>query len=209
MKWAMAIIALALSAPAQASELLVNGDFDSSGASTTLTAIGAPAYSAATNWTMWNNTDAVTTSSVLASFEGRTDVLHISTTGLLNGAVQFFAGGAHVGYADIWVQSGRAVYLAALNGSGIQLSPTSTTGVWERVFLDTGSDVFNEVTLYSYDGAADFYVAFASAGETGAAPLAENAAVPEPSTWAMIIFGFGALGATMRRRKEQVRVRFA
>jgi hypothetical protein len=158
---------------------------------------------------MWNNTDAVTTSGVLASFEGRADVLHVNTTGQLNGAVQIFSGGAHVGYADIWVQSGRAVYLAALDGSGIQMSGTNTTGSWERVFLDTGSEAFNEVTLYSYEGGADFYVALASASETGVTPLAETAAVPEPATWAMIIFGFGALGATMRRRKEQVRIRFA
>lgn len=35
-------------------------------------------------------------------------------------------------------------------------------------------------------------------------------AVPEPATWAMMLFGFGAVGFGMRRRKkDQVRVRFA
>lgn len=34
-------------------------------------------------------------------------------------------------------------------------------------------------------------------------------AVPEPSTWAMLILGFGAVGATMRRRKQTMRVSFA
>jgi hypothetical protein len=36
--------------------------------------------------------------------------------------------------------------------------------------------------------------------------------VPEPSTWAMMLFGFGALGFAMRRRRQQLpgqRVRFA
>nr|WP_223276762.1 PEPxxWA-CTERM sorting domain-containing protein [Sphingomonas daechungensis] len=27
------------------------------------------------------------------------------------------------------------------------------------------------------------------------------AAVPEPATWAMMLFGFGAVGLSMRRRK--------
>lgn len=34
-------------------------------------------------------------------------------------------------------------------------------------------------------------------------------AIPEPSTWAMLILGFGAVGATMRRRRQSTRVSFA
>jgi hypothetical protein len=34
-------------------------------------------------------------------------------------------------------------------------------------------------------------------------------AVPEPATWAMMIFGFGLVGGAMRRRKQQITVRFA
>lgn len=34
-------------------------------------------------------------------------------------------------------------------------------------------------------------------------------AVPEPSTWAMMMVGFGLLGASMRRRKTTATVRFA
>jgi len=39
------------------------------------------------------------------------------------------------------------------------------------------------------------------AGATGA--------VPEPATWAMMVLGFGAVGASLRRRAPQVRVRYA
>lgn len=34
------------------------------------------------------------------------------------------------------------------------------------------------------------------------------AAVPEPATWAMMLLGFGAIGATMRRRGTTVRVSY-
>ena len=33
--------------------------------------------------------------------------------------------------------------------------------------------------------------------------------VPEPATWAMMIIGFGAIGASMRRRKQTPRVRYS
>ena len=40
--------------------------------------------------------------------------------------------------------------------------------------------------------------------------VARNGAVPEPSTWAMMILGFGAIGGMMRgKRRETVRVRYA
>ena len=34
-------------------------------------------------------------------------------------------------------------------------------------------------------------------------------AIPEPATWAMLILGMGAIGATMRRRQQAVRVTYA
>lgn len=44
---------------------------------------------------------------------------------------------------------------------------------------------------------------------TGETP-GQSGAVPEPSTWAMMLLGFGAVGAGMRRRrKDQPRLRFA
>lgn len=36
-----------------------------------------------------------------------------------------------------------------------------------------------------------------------------NPSVPEPATWAMMIMGFGAVGATMRRKRVNTSVRFA
>ena len=39
--------------------------------------------------------------------------------------------------------------------------------------------------------------------------LAGTAAVPEPATWAMLIAGFGMVGASARRRRTQIKVSFA
>jgi hypothetical protein len=46
---------------------------------------------------------------------------------------------------------------------------------------------------------------------TGSATGGDTPPVPEPSTWALMLFGFGALGFAMRRRrgKETLRVRYA
>lgn len=44
-------------------------------------------------------------------------------------------------------------------------------------------------------------------GDLNFTPL--SAAVPEPMTWVMMILGFAAVGFAMRRRQEDVRVRYA
>ena len=58
----------------------------------------------------------------------------------------------------------------------------------------------------------DFWVRYQNtANPSGSATGGDTPPVPEPSTWAMMLFGFGALGFAMRRRrgKETLRVRYA
>lgn len=54
------------------------------------------------------------------------------------------------------------------------------------------------ITQLAYDNAGDAILVVGNAG-----------AVPEPATWAMMMLGFGALGAVMRRRNVTTRVRYA
>ena len=42
-----------------------------------------------------------------------------------------------------------------------------------------------------------------------ASVVGTNGGVPEPATWAMMVIGIGVIGATMRRQKATVRVRYA
>nr|WP_281377769.1 PEPxxWA-CTERM sorting domain-containing protein [Sphingobium subterraneum] len=39
--------------------------------------------------------------------------------------------------------------------------------------------------------------------------VSQFSAVPEPSTWAMMLSGFGLIGSLLRRSKRSVTVRFA
>ncbi len=74
------------------------------------------------------------------------------------------------------------------------------------------SELFNSLT-----GTAFVRVVFSDAGGDGSGPGITNltfetgsfnGGVPEPATWAMMLAGFGLIGATMRRR-QKVAVRHA
>lgn len=57
----------------------------------------------------------------------------------------------------------------------------------------------------TFDGAVDnVNVAFGNTVYNSNFEVQANAAVPEPATWAMMMLGFGLLGATLRRRKATV-----
>lgn len=58
----------------------------------------------------------------------------------------------------------------------------------------------NAVLLGSLAGTRDFGISF-DPNSGSAASLSLQAAVPEPATWAMLIIGFGSVGATLRRRR--------
>ena len=83
------------------------------------------------------------------------------------------------------------------------VSPTSTQAPGK--YYSGGS--------YNYDGsdAASSYVADNAYGNVTNYAFRAVAAVPESSTWMMMILGFGAIGATMRRKQNVTfsRVAFA
>lgn len=78
------------------------------------------------------------------------------------------------------------------------LSGQNTSG---RVTYDFGSALNNALTRI------DFIATLPGNGNAFQV-AAFTAAAPEPATWAMMIFGFGAAGTALRRR-QRVRVRFA
>lgn len=110
----------------------------------------------------------------------------------------------HNDLADLYnltVQTLNGVSLVnfGCDGCGIFLSGT---GIVSPIQLGvTGLNQFgNTVNL----GAGDFTLTFKGFATTAAANfngIVDWSAVPEPATWAMMLLGFAAIGASVRRRK--------
>jgi hypothetical protein len=119
-----------------------------------------PGNSAAANWTVWNNSDATTTTDLLSSTlsEGQ-HMLHVCTTGPLCGLVQTF-GATGTGPAKVtsavWVFVVRGVVgMGVGDGGNTRLDVLSTTpGEWEQLQATNGVQPANEFIVYAADGNA-------------------------------------------------------
>lgn len=87
--------------------------------------------------------------------------------------------------------------------------PTQTTNITTGLGSFTGTSTFNYLMNAGIDilGSTAPYGATSRNDGRAAISVTYNfkeavAAVPEPSTWAMMIIGFGAIGASMRMRKK-------
>lgn len=101
-------------------------------------------------------------------------------------------------------------------GGTDQIVLSTVTPAISTSYTIAGNEGFGNYSLFFTAGSAgtlQFYVGTNSADNIG--PLADSvkltidaAAVPEPAAWAMMLAGFGLVGAAMRRR-EKVAVTFA
>ena len=119
---------------------------------------------------------------------------------------------------DVFVTSGPSTQLVdALIGRGSGLAdavycgPVADTsgpcGAGNQGYIDAEIAAIRGLGFSSLTGTYSL-LRNATPYATGAATVNFVANVPEPATWAMMIIGFGAVGAAMRR-KATVRVRFA
>jgi hypothetical protein len=95
------------------------------------------------------------------------------------------------------------------------LDSLGNTGMLERELAVNGN---NFTGIYGTEGELFTSISFAFPGETGIQDFRQLrlggvsqpvvGAIPEPTTWAMMLLGFGAIGFGMRRRKKDgVRLR--
>jgi hypothetical protein len=89
--------------------------------------------------------------------------------------------------------------------NGVELGQISATGLsggstaWSNIVMQTFTVGSNATLRFSANGTSD-----SLGGYIDNITLA--AVVPEPSTWALFILGFGLVGHSMRRRSQKVRV---
>lgn len=99
---------------------------------------------------------------------------------------------------------GESTYISSANElfGGALLASASFNGIGTVVSTNTIgplSGLFSETTRYVIT------VGDGSASVNNTINLTAAAPVPEPASWAMMICGFGAIGAVMRRRSTSVR----
>ena len=190
------VAALALLALSASAEVLTNPGFSAGGppSSVTGTPLGGP--SAAPPWTTWNNSAATTTTEHLANFQGKSGVIHVTTTGSTNGLVQVWApfntGPSKVTHtASIWVKSGK-VCMGTGNGGNTGCS-ASTLGTrkWERIRGVNTVCPANETIIYSEGGPAEYYVDMASVNVVSQNPCPPPGGQGQPD---LVVTAFGFKG---------------
>lgn len=129
-------------------------------------------------------------------------------------SITVLQGTTPIGFSFIGVQSGNQVTLA----------PTTTTAAgllgWDHYSsTDVGTDILDNMGVPANGssgftpplgpGSYAFWVQEASTGTANYIFDFHVAEVPEPSTWAMMLLGLGAVGWTMRRKRSAAALRAA
>jgi choice-of-anchor C domain-containing protein len=94
------------------------------------------------------------------------------------------------------------VAISSADGSQLQTNTFTVTG------SDSHSSMGWQAYTYNFTAATNSTtLSFASATGTAYGPALDNvsvAGVPEPASWAMMLLGFGGLGAVLRRQRRPV-----
>lgn len=215
---ASAPLALFATAPAAAS-VFVNGGFETStcGAAVGGFATVGAGGSCVTGWTV----DSGSVDYINGYWEAKDGIASIDLAGNAPGTISqtFDTVAGQLYSVDYWLSGnpdggGLAKFgvISAVNGSLISsatfagIKGTSRADMnylpWNFTFTATGPTT--KLSFASNPSAGNFYGAALDS-------VSVSAAVPEPATWAMMLIGFGFVGAAVRsaRRRQKLTVRFA
>ncbi len=157
---------------AASSGCLFDGNINSSGS-------GNNSYLSAQNaYNLYNNTHPTANPDIFLSVLASTNDANFSNFGSITGS------GTSSG---TWSLSGYLVNFVAVKASDgfvlYELTNPASSGSWDTLNIPYGNNPH----------ALSHLVFFGSRATT---------AVPEPATWAMMLFGFGAIGASLRRKRR-------
>ena len=94
-------------------------------------------------------------------------------------------------------------YLAACSGHVCENGNVhEPIGKWDFLPLVGWSSGAMNIRILDSHGAFSDYIGIANDGQNGGATVSFQSGVPEPASWAMMLVGFGGLGAVLRRRRS-------
>jgi hypothetical protein len=226
--WAIGLAAIAASTQAHAANLLANGSFEDGFNSWTVTNIGATnsdavviEYGQASNYptgAFGEAVPAVNAPIVLGAFVNPnydgigTHGLYLSSdtgTQTISQAVGIAAGNYTFGFDFYLPQNGvnnpnGASFQASIDGQVLGTFNAADFSAQQWYTFTGSADIANSGTFtfsFSANGfpAKDFVI-----DRVFLAPTSEQTGVPEAGTWAMMVVGFGAIGAATRRRRTSL-----
>jgi len=124
-------------------------------------------------------------------------VFIIDQNGLGSGSISTVLSGLPMGATDVDFTS------VIFNNGVMDYIVDTTTGA-----LEQGGLTNIPITFGTENSLTVNYISRGQGSYSGTLSFSP-AAVPEPATWAMLLFGFGAMGMMVRRRKQKVGVAYA
>lgn len=102
---------------------------------------------------------------------------------------------------NVWMSSGSAsasqLYSAPISSNATPYGPGPLWDHWGAFSYSFVANASNATLNFEQTAATT------GAGDTGLDKVSISGAIPEPGAWAMMLVGFGGLGAVMRRRRSQ------
>jgi hypothetical protein len=219
MTLAITASALAVATPAQAANLVVNGNFESGNVGFTSGYTYSPGsntaageYTVTANPNSWNGYfvmagDHTTGSGLMLAANGSqtlgTVVWQSVPIAILSGTNYFFEAFVMNLYA---ASPPNLTFTVSLDGGAElvldTLSVPITTGVWNGLSTSFASGGATTANLYLRNAQTAFSGNDFAIDDIflDTQSIVNPSAVPEPATWAMMLLGFGLVGSAMRRR---------
>jgi len=91
---------------------------------------------------------------------------------------------------------------ASLNFSSLTLSGLTVLGAHFGNNIDSDVNNVTAFWLFNFSAPTNIITLADGRGSSNAQIFATSSAVPEPSTWALMLLGFGGMGVAMRRRRS-------